>query len=255
MNDSATIGLIAAMPEEINPLLKRIGTYQKKTIAPFTIYNFSLGNKKYAIIRSGMGAIHAAAAARLLIREMNPAIIISFGFAGAITIGPRVGDLIIAEKLFNYQNSDFSPQPGLTAALFSHLQILLQARAGQRYTVYPGTVITTTEIVEKKGLAKKLPGNCRCPVLDMETAAVAQVAANARIPFSAIRAISDPADEELGFSIEEFTDIDLNIRLTKVLATVVKKPWIVPQLLRLARNSNAAGKNLALAIEAVIKET
>jgi len=82
----------------------------------------------------------------------------------------------------------------------------------------------------------------------METAAVAQVAAEGNVPLLALRAVSDGAGEELGFTIEEFTDREMNVRVGKVLLTVARKPWIVPQLLRLARNASIAGENLATAI-------
>lgn len=87
----------------------------------------------------------------------------------------------------------------------------------------------------------------------MESAAVASAAAETGIPFAAMRAISDAAEEELGFSLEEFTDSEMNIKMTKILVTVAKKPWIIPQLLRLARNSNAAGKSLAIGVEAFLR--
>ena len=47
----------------------------------------------------------------------------------------------------------------------------------------------------------------------------------------------------------------MKIRLVKVLLTVARKPWIVPQMLRLARNSKKAGENLALAVVAMLEDT
>ena len=45
----------------------------------------------------------------------------------------------------------------------------------------------------------------------------------------------------------------MNIRLGKVLWTVAKKPWIVPQLLRLSGNSRIAEKSLATALAALLE--
>jgi len=83
---------------------------------------------------------------------------------------------------------------------------------------------------------------------------VAQAAYEGNVPLIAIRAISDGAEEELEFAIEEFTDRELNISVGRVLLTVAKKPWIVPQLLRLAKNSRLAGENLAEVLKVLLEE-
>jgi adenosylhomocysteine nucleosidase len=66
------------------------------------------------------------------------------------------------------------------------------------------------------------------------------------MPLMAIRSISDGLDEELGFSMDEFMDNTMHVRVHKVLLTVARKPWIIPQLYRLSRNTRKAGKNLCL---------
>jgi adenosylhomocysteine nucleosidase len=65
--------------------------------------------------------------------------------------------------------------------------------------------------------------------------------------------VSDAAEEELGFSIEEFCDPELKISLARVLRCIAGKPWIIPQLLKLSANSRRAGKNLALCVELALK--
>ena len=80
------------------------------------------------------------------------------------------------------------------------------------------------------------------PVLEMETAAVAQVAHELKVPVAALRAISDGSDENLDFSIEDFADQAMRISIWKVFLTLARKPHILPQLLRLGRNSRLAGR-------------
>jgi adenosylhomocysteine nucleosidase len=83
----------------------------------------------------------------------------------------------------------------------------------------------------------------------MESAAIAMIAAENGIPFVGIRSVSDPADEELGFALDEFCDGQMRIRIHRVLYTVMKKPRIIPQLFRLARNSRIAGTELSKAVK------
>lgn len=248
----STIGLIAAMPEEVSPMLKLIGKYQREKTGSFELYRFSLGGKKVVLVRSGMGAKHATSATRLLIEAANPDVILNFGFAGAVTSGPRVEDLVLAEQVFSYDGSQFRRE-GMPAAALVDKMFCLGKEVFLNNNIYRSTFITTLKITEKTRLAKILPENCSLPAVEMESAAIAVAAAEAHIPFAALRAISDAADEELSFSLDEFTDSDMNLKLKKVLLTVARKPWIIPQLMRLARNSNAAGKSLAKGVEAFIK--
>ena len=123
----------------------------------------------------------------------------------------------------------------------------LQSVAGIR--IYEGTFIGTPTVVSKKRLAGLLDNRYPSPVVEMESAAIARIAHENRIPLLAIRSVSDPADEELRFSLDEFCDARLRIRPHKVLLTILRKPRIIPQLVRLAGNSRIASQNLTAALK------
>ncbi len=248
-----TIGLIAAMPEEIKPLLKLIGPYQKERTGSFNLYRFSVGTVEACLIESGLGPAKAEFAVQMLLTVANPSVIINFGFAGAITSGPAVGDLIMANRIFR-QNSVLSEQFGLDNDLADRLAMVLSKECGaEPFQVHRGACISSGVIEDKGQLAGILPESITNPVLDMETAAVFQAAAKAGIPVISLRGISDDAEENLGFSLEEFTDEELNIKVGWVLLTVLRKPWLIPQLVRLAGNSRRAGRNLAIGIKIVLR--
>jgi adenosylhomocysteine nucleosidase len=257
--DHAAIGLIAAMPEEIKPLLARVGPYRKERIASFNLFRFAIADHQVCLIESGMGPEKAAAAVRVLLAEADPAVIINFGLTGAVAVGPTVGDLVVANRLFSHQDLSLTEEYGLDQDLTELMAATLaKGCRGKPFRVYLGAFITAGQIVAKAKLADTLPQGVVNPVLDMETAAVARVAARSKVPLIAMRAVSDGSDEELGFSLEELTDEELNVRIAKVLLTVVRKPRIVPQLLRLAKNAGLAGKNLAegllLVLQALAKK-
>ena len=73
-------------------------------------------------------------------------------------------------------------------------------------TVFFGSLFTVGQIVgrmeEKRAIARKSDAIA----LDMETAAVADVAEQRRIPFIAVRAVSDILEEELGLDGNYFND-------------------------------------------------
>jgi adenosylhomocysteine nucleosidase len=248
-----TIALIAAMPEEIDPFLRRAGACAKEKIDRFDAWRFIAGGRGILLLRSGMGPGNALAAARALIAAASPDLLINFGFAGGLTGGTVVGNIVVANRLLLYRERLFSEQAGIAAEISEELTgILAGSLHGEGPQILRGTFITASQILRKKEMASLLPPGAANPVLEMETAAVAQAAGEGNVPLIAIRAISDGAEEELGFTISEFTDSEMNIRLGKVLWTVAKRPWIVPQLLRLSGNSRIAGKSLAMALAALL---
>ncbi|WP_298271970.1 phosphorylase [Geobacter sp.] len=241
---SKTIGLIAAMPDEVRPLLRRVKPVEKCRREHFTLYRFLLGGAGINLVESGMGPNRAARAADAL-AETAPAAIVSFGFGGAVLPGLEVGDLVVGVGCWLASGSHLVPRGAIDRDL---ARDILDGLGGPFRRVAFGQIITSREILAKKALAPLLPREFDTPVLDMETAAVAEIAERRAIPLVALRAVSDDAREELSFTLDEFTDRDMNIRGTKVLATILRKPWIVPQLIRLARNTHTAGATLADAV-------
>jgi len=246
-----TIGMIAAMKEEIEPLLRLAGPCRQEVIEGFRLYHFTAGTRPVCLIRSGMGPAHAATATRILLDAVHPELVISFGFAGGLTPELKTGDLIVANRLLFLHDRLFSEQQGLAVETARECSEMLATQASRR--VHLGALITTARITGKGELAKRLPAGITTAAVEMETAAVARMAVKDKVPVLAIRAISDGLDDELGFSLEDFCDRELNLKLWRVLLTVVRKPWIIPQLLRLAKNTEKAGMTLAEAVQGFLK--
>ena len=245
------LGIVAAMPQEIAPLLRRIKRYEKEKAAGFNLYRFEAGGRAVVLIESGMGPVHAASATKILIALAAPRLILNFGFAGGVLPGIEVGELVLAERVFSHQQGRLTqaPQPDLRLSA-----LLFDACAGAPFTLKRGTFITASSIMNKEQLACSLGAGLNLPVLEMETAAVLSEAEQAGIPVVAVRGVSDAAHEELGFTIEEFCDPQLRINLARILKCIAGKPWIIPQLLKLSGNARLAGKNLALCVETAIKQ-
>ncbi len=248
------IGLVAAMPEECAPLLRRVAGFAAEKVDRFPAFRFRSGRTEACLVRSGMGSERAAAAAAALISAFQPEAVISFGLGGGILPGLEVGDLVVAERLLWLREGFFSEQPGLSAEFAGAvLKLLIAGLPRIESRLHLGTFITTERIENKRELRGRLPDGVAYPLLEMESCAVARAAAEAGLPFTALRAVSDDAGEELGFGMEEFCDAELNIRIARVLLTLARKPWILPQLIRLARNSRLAGERLADGVEALLE--
>ncbi len=236
------ICIIVALPEERIALVKKLKHVKRVAKEGIPFYYGELNASTVCVVEGGMGMASALKATLLLLSELKPGLIISAGFCGAVRAGGLVADLVICKRLFNIEDNNIQevllPGAGHSAG---RLSAELQLR-GLR--TWQGSFITSQKIIKKAELSASLPSDLATPVLEMESTAVARIAIEAKIPFLGLRSISDDADEELGFSLDELSDSNLKISIPRVIMTCIKKPRIIPQLARMAVNSAQAGRNL-----------
>lgn len=237
------IAIITAMPEESRTILKKAGLVEKSILGGRSAYRCRIAGHGITLVEAGMGMLNAGWAATALAAE-TPDLLVSAGFGGGVHPGLQVGDTVVAERLLHWTGRAFEE----VEARFYEPDVVVGAPS-----MLLGCFITGDGILDKRRLAEMLPNGVNRPVVEMESAAVARVAAERGIPFLGVRAVSDQWNEELGFSINEFCDEGMRIRPLKVLATVIRRPRIIPQLLRLARNSRIAAKSLGFALERLLR--
>lgn len=240
------IGIITAMPEEYRAVAESLGTAAAAQVGTLRGGRFSRAGHEFLLVESGMGFRNAAIAAEMLIRDARPDLLISTGFCGGIDPGLQAGDVVVAEEIMIAGDEGFEAVP-VSLSPAGRDFVACQAAAGNR--VAGGTFVSTSTVTSKRRLAGMLPGSYPNPVVEMESGAVAVAAAENGIPLLAIRAVSDGAAEELEFSLDEFCDPDLRrIRVGKVLLTVLRRPRIILQLVRLSRSSRRAAEGLTAAL-------
>ena len=235
------IGITTAMPEEARAILKNAEELQRSQHGGRSVFRCRIAGHDVTLVEAGMGMVNAGWAATALAIQ-TPDLMISAGFGGGVLPGLKVGDVVMAEQLLHWTGEGFEQ---VETGMYAAENISSPIR---------GCFITSDGILNKHDLLGLLPSNAIHPVVEMESAAVARVATEHGIPFLGLRAISDPWDEELGFAINEFCDAELRIRPLKVLATILRRPTIIPQLLRLARNSRVAAKSLCAATEQLFRQ-
>jgi adenosylhomocysteine nucleosidase len=243
------IGIITAMPKETGAIVRALQQTQKIRSGGRTLHHAQFSGHEIVVAEAGMGFANATTAARQLMGELRPDLVISAGFCGGISKELQVGDVVLASGLAIVSDSGLKDVP-VTIPAVSRAFASRQAAEGRR--VFTGLFATTTAIMQKSRLAALLHADAPYPVVEMESAAIALLAGENGIPFVGIRTVSDPFDEELGFALDEFCDQRMRIRIPKVLLTVAVKPRIIPQLIRLARNSRVAAASLSQAMERLL---
>ena len=220
------IGIIAAMPAELHPLVREWPRTDKVHIG-------QLGEATCYAAAEGMGAAAAARsfdALRQAAGELDA--LVSYGWAGAISCGvkpPRVyaasevidartGERFAAESSPAVLSINAAPPPALRLVTLDHV-------AGP---------------AEKRPLAERY----RAVLVDMESATVGRLARAHGLRFTCLRAVSDGYTDELP-DMNPFITPAGEFRTAAFALHAALRPQSWPGLLELGRNSRAAAQALA----------
>lgn len=243
------IAVITAMPEERRAVARCLDAHGGMTCAGELIWRGHAEGHEVLLIESGMGPANAEAAAGALLSEDLPDLLVSAGFCGALSPHLHTGDVVIATRLAVVGSGEIAPLDVPLPDICTSILCRQNAETGR---FFGGTFCTAGSIMAKRELAALLPADIPFPVVEMESAVIAKAATCHGIPFIGIRTVSDPVGEELGFTLEEFCDERLRIRPHRVFLTILRKPWVVFQLIRLARGSRIAAARLTAAVERML---
>lgn len=240
------IAVITAMPAELWAVRAALKQPRREWRVGRAAWRSSVAGHDVLAVEAGMGFDNATRTTDEVIRAESPELIISAGFCGGLTADLLVGDVVVATRLFTVGDDHLEEVPTRIADTCLHFV----AGSTSHDRLFGGCYVSTPHMVPKQQLAGLLPRDTKNPaVVEMESAAIARAAAENDTAFAAIRTVSDPLNEELEFSLDEFCDDAMNIRLNRVLKTCFNKPRIIPQLIRLSRNSRVAAASLSQAFE------
>lgn len=152
-----------------------------------------------------------------------------------------IGDLVVPEQVQREERLyavDRELRASLVASLATH--------------VNGGTLITTDEVIRTPEMKSSLHRAHGAVAVDMESAAVAHVAADSGIGFAAIRAISDGASDALPPGLTVALDVQSGaLRAGGVARLLLTKPHLVPRLMRAGRDFGRALATLSSASAAL----
>src|SRR5207245_5571088 len=162
---------------------------------------------------------------------------ISAAVAGALQGEYKAGD-VLAARLVNEVDEP--------VAVASHRDLRSAgkdcgARQVERFAT-SNTLVTRAD--EKRYLG------AQAEAVEMESYVILAEAARCGVPAVAIRAISDSADFNLPYDLANARDERGQIRLSGILAQVMRRPAGLPALMRLARDCRHAARQLAEFLDA-----
>jgi len=225
---SAPVLVLVALERELRSVARALGGARRNGSA-----RGRLGGAAVVARAAGIGED-----ARRFVSQDEPRVVLSCGFAGALDSSLAPGDLVLATDVREAGSDVLVSGESLRRAATGALGDL---RCVQ------GTIVCTRSVAASVDEKRALATNGAIAV-DMESYSVARAAAEAGIPWLALRAIVDPLASPLPpFARDQNPD-----SIWPALRYALSGPRAVAGLVQLARNARRAGSMLEEALRRVV---
>jgi adenosylhomocysteine nucleosidase len=210
--DRGRIAIICALEREIAPLVTGWNAVELR-IGESVI---KAHQSEHAVAAAaGISKEHALDAAKVLVERFSPTLLISAGLAGALSPELKPGQGFIAAQIIDASSRRSWSTPSGTA------------------------VLVTADLIAGAQSKRELAARFHAQAVDMEAAAVAEVAAEHGIPFLAVKAVSDPHNFEMP-PLEPFIMPDGRFNERSFAFYIAARPWLWLRAWQLGRNSGKA---------------
>jgi adenosylhomocysteine nucleosidase len=230
-------GIVFAVPIEADAFARLAADVVETRGGGLVFHAGTIVGKPVAWCVGGVGREHAARAAQLLLDGHRPRRLVSAGFAGGLDPAVERGSLVRG-------GSVRGPSGGIPLPLATRDD-------GPQAT---GPLIVTVDRIvctpaEKAALAAATGGS----ICDMETLAVAEIAAAAGVPCHGLRVVSDAASDHVPPDVGRLAQPQSTARRAgAVLGMVGRRPRAAADLWRLWERAVVDGRSLAAGLAAEI---
>lgn len=233
MSKPARLGILAAMPQEVEKLKGAVTEQQvHKYGSVFEFVTGKLEGREVVFGAANIGMVFAGSAATTMINEFHATAIIFTGVAGGLKAEQKVGELVIGESVVNYEmdarafkppwDADYTYQLGEIPIMKwrfyeadpTLLELALAAPLPAGIKLSKGRLATGSVFLDVG--AKKAMADSHWKLLDypaaaeMENAGVAQICKAFSVPYLSLRALSDTlegdANEDFGLFCQQAAD-------------------------------------------------
>jgi len=210
-----TLAIMGAMPEEIAPILEKLGEYKTTNYAGNKYYEASYNGVKLVIAYSKIGKVFSTLTATTLCEHFGAQKLLFSGVAGAVSPTLKVGDLIVATKLAQHDLDitafghpfGYVPEGAVFVEADKEMIAISKEVAKEMgKPVQEGIIATGDQFVANEERKNWIGETFGADALEMEGASVAVVCDALDVPFFILRAISDAADMDASFSFDEFLE-------------------------------------------------
>ncbi len=225
------IAIIGAMEEEVTLLRDHIEDRTQETVAGCEFTFGKIKGVDVILLRSGIGKVNAAMSTTILLEKYKPDYIINTGSAGGLNPNLNVGDAVISSEVRHHDvdvtafDYEYGQVPQLPAAFLADEKLMAIAEAAanemDHFQIVRGLIVTGDSFMEDSERVAFIQTKFKdIQAVEMEAAAIAQVAYRFGVPFVIIRSLSDIAGKQSEISFDQFIDKAATNSATLVLKMV-----------------------------------
>ncbi len=225
------IGITFALPTESVGLRNQLDHQRKDHGLVFG----KIGGHAIAICHTGVGAKNCNQRMEALLHKARPRLVISSGFAGAVSSDLKVSDLILAKNfsdpiLLGRAEGILSDQKPRAVKLFTAAAIV-------------DSISSRDEIARASGAA----------AVDMETGSISEICKVHGVPLLSLRAISDTPNNPLPAPPDVLFDLEQQrTNYGRLFAYLLRDPGSISGLLQFSRRIKQVRKTLTHALTDLI---
>ena len=189
------IGIIVAMRKELDLLLPLLKDSEESRMSGFEFHRGKMGKHDVMVMQCGIGKVNAAMGALMLVNNFAPRFVINSGVAGGTDPSVSVMDVVAGARVAYHDvwcgpESEIGRVQGLPL-YFDGAQKLLDLLP-ERDDIHKGLICSGDQFIDKMENVERIKGNFPDALaVDMESGAIAQVCYLTKVPFLALRVISD----------------------------------------------------------------
>lgn len=213
---NSKFGIIAAMKEEMEEIKKIMTDIKEEEIYELNFIKGNIHSSEIILVESGIGKVNAARVTQVLIDNFNIDTIINVGSGATANEELEIGDIVIGKTLVqhDFDITAFGHPKGYISNigvniesdknLINKFENVINKLQENNYKVKIGTVASGDIFCTDIKMKNEIKNRFNADVIEMESAAIAQVCYLDKVPFIVIRSISDKPNGKNQITFDEF---------------------------------------------------
>jgi adenosylhomocysteine nucleosidase len=221
------IGITFALPSESSDVVRHLHALERHD----NLLSGKIGDRDVTILHTGVGAKACNERLEVLLHKTRPSLVISSGFAGAVSQDLRAGNLILGQNFSDPR-------------LLAKAERILRDRKPRMVKLF-----TSTSIIDSVAERNEIAREAGAAAVDMETGAIAGVCQVHGVPLLSLRVVSDSASQPFPAPPSVLFDIERQrTNFGRLFAYLLRHPRSIWGLLQFTRQIARARASLADAI-------
>jgi nucleoside phosphorylase len=219
------IAITFALPAESAAFIKALRDKQRERCGEFEIVRGKIDNRSMEIFHTGVGEKICRQRMATLLQYRRFELLISAGFAGALSDRLKPGDVFVAEN-------------------FSTAKV-----PAANMPVQFGKLVTAGRVIDSPAERERIARSTGAAAVDMETEFIARACAEHAVPMISLRTISDTPAHPLPLQPPLLFDIDeQKTKVRRLAGHLIAHPTTAWKLMRFAKQIRKARNRLTRAI-------